>query len=57
MNESFAKSRYDHLLFTFLVVFVSPTERCSLENFGGPWCAIAADLQTFEKKEVELLTI
>jgi hypothetical protein len=49
MNESFTKSRHDHLLFTFLFVFVSPAEHCSLENFSGPWCAIAVDLQSFEK--------
>jgi hypothetical protein len=36
MNESCAKSRYDHPLFTFLFASVGPTERCSLENFGGP---------------------
>jgi hypothetical protein len=35
MNECFVKSKYDHLLFTFLYVFVSPTERCNLENFRG----------------------
>jgi hypothetical protein len=42
-------SGYDHLLFDFLFVFVGPAEHCSLENFGGPWCAITADLQTFKK--------
>jgi hypothetical protein len=43
MNEYFAKSKYDHLLFTFCFVFVSPTEHCSLENFSGPCHVIAAD--------------
>jgi hypothetical protein len=49
MNESFTKSRYDSLLFTFLFVFVGPTEHCGLENFGSPYCATAEDFQTFEK--------
>jgi hypothetical protein len=48
MNESFVKSRYDRLLITFLLVFVSPAEHCILENFNGPWRAIVVDLQTFE---------
>jgi hypothetical protein len=43
-------SRYDCLLFTFLFAFVDPIERCSLENFGGPWRTIGADLHTFEKE-------
>jgi hypothetical protein len=50
-NESLAKFAYDHLLFTFLFVFVSPVERCSLENFSDPWRAIAMDLQTFENNK------
>jgi hypothetical protein len=57
MNESFAKSRYDRILFTFLFVFVSPAEHCGLENFSGPWRAIAMDLQTFEKEQTKLLTM
>jgi hypothetical protein len=36
MNGSFTKSRYDHLLFTLLFVFVSHAEHHSLENFSGP---------------------
>jgi hypothetical protein len=36
-------------MFTFLFVFVSPVEYCSLENFSGPWRAVAVDLQTFGK--------
>jgi hypothetical protein len=42
-------SGYDCLLFAFLFVFVGSAECYNLENFGGPWRAIAADLQTFEK--------
>jgi hypothetical protein len=38
MNEFFTKSRYDHPLFTFFFVFISPIERCSLENIRGSWC-------------------
>jgi hypothetical protein len=34
-----------------LFVFVSPAERCSLENFSNPWRAVAVDVQTFQKKE------
>jgi hypothetical protein len=41
------------LLFTFLFVFVGPTEHCSLENFGGSWCAIVAVLQSFKEKTNE----
>jgi hypothetical protein len=51
MNESFVKSRYDCLLFTFLIVFVSPSEHHNLKNFSGPWGATAVDLQTFEKNK------
>jgi hypothetical protein len=43
MNECFTKSKYDHLLFTFFIVFVSPAKHCSLKNFNGSWCVIAAD--------------
>jgi hypothetical protein len=43
MNESFAKSRYSHLLFAFVFVLVGPAERCGLGNFGSPWRAVAAD--------------
>jgi hypothetical protein len=43
MNECFAKSKCDRLLFTFLFVFVSPVKHCSLENFSGPWHVIAMD--------------
>jgi hypothetical protein len=50
MNESFTKSRYDRLLFAFLFVFVGPTRRCNLDNFDGPWRAIATDLQTKKKQ-------
>jgi hypothetical protein len=42
MNECFTKSKYDHLLFTFFFVFVSPTEHCNLENLSVPWCVIDA---------------
>jgi hypothetical protein len=49
MNECFTKSRHGRLLSTFLFVFVSPAEHCSLENFSVPWRAIAMDFQTFEK--------
>jgi hypothetical protein len=38
-------------------VFVSPVERCGLKNFSGPRRAIAADLQTFEKEHMKLLTM
>jgi hypothetical protein len=55
MKESFAKSRYDHLLFTFVFVFVSLAKRHSLENFSGPWHAITMDLQTSEQKQATLL--
>jgi hypothetical protein len=48
MNECFAKSRYDYLLFAFLFVFTSPTEHCGLENSCGPYRATVADFQTFE---------
>jgi hypothetical protein len=48
MNESFAKSRYDYLLFAFLFVFTSPTEHCGLENSCGPYRATVADFHTFE---------
>jgi hypothetical protein len=57
MNESSVKPRYDRLLFTFIFVFVSPAELCSLENFNGPWCAIVVDIQTFERKQAKLLTM
>jgi hypothetical protein len=43
MNESFTKSRHDHLLFIFLFVFVSAAKCCSFENFCGPWRSITAD--------------
>jgi hypothetical protein len=49
MNKSFVKSKYHRHMFTFLFVFVSPVEYCSLENFSGPWRAVAVDLQTFGK--------
>jgi hypothetical protein len=55
MNESFTKSRYHCLLFTFLFVFVSHVMRRSLENFSGLWRAIIVDLQTFEKEQARLL--
>jgi hypothetical protein len=48
VSQSFG---YDCLLFAFLFVFVCPTECSSLENFDGPWHAIVADLQTFEKNK------
>jgi hypothetical protein len=32
-------------------VFVGLAERCGLEKFGTPWCAVAADFQTFQKKK------
>jgi hypothetical protein len=48
-------SGYDCLLFTFLFVFVGPIERCSLENFGGCWRAIAADLHTFKKMKLLMM--
>jgi hypothetical protein len=51
MNESFTKSRYDRLLFTFFFVVVGLAEHGSLENFGGPLRAIAADLQTLKNKQ------
>jgi hypothetical protein len=51
MDENFARSIYDHLLFTFLFVFVSTVEHCSLENFGDPWHAIGMGLHTFEKNK------
>jgi hypothetical protein len=57
MNESSVKPRYDRLLFTFIFVFVSPAELCSLENFNDPWCAIVVDIQTFERKQAKLLTM
>jgi hypothetical protein len=44
MNESFTNFGYDRPLFAFLLVFVNPVERCSLENFGCLWRAIAVDL-------------
>jgi hypothetical protein len=50
-NESLTKSRYSHILFDYLFVFVDPIERYSLENFGSPWRAVATDFQTFRKKE------
>jgi hypothetical protein len=43
MNECFAKSKYDHLLFTFFFVFASSVEHCNLENFSGSWHVIVAD--------------
>jgi hypothetical protein len=49
----FARSRYSHLLLFFLFVFVGPTERCSLENFGGPWRVVAARFQTFHEKKTD----
>jgi hypothetical protein len=42
MNDRFIESQYDRLVFTFFV-FVSPAERCSLENFSGSWRVIATD--------------
>jgi hypothetical protein len=36
MNESFTKSKYDWLLFTFFFVSISPAEHCNLENFSAP---------------------
>jgi hypothetical protein len=51
MNESFAKSRYDCLLFAFLFVFTGPIKHCGLENSCGPYRATVADFQTFEKEE------
>jgi hypothetical protein len=58
MNESFTKSRYDCLLFTFLFAFTGPTEHCGLENSCGPYRATVADFQTFEKEEqTKLLTM
>jgi hypothetical protein len=42
MNDHFTKSEDGFLLFTFFT-FVSPVERCSLENFSGSWPVIAMD--------------
>jgi hypothetical protein len=38
------------LLLSFLFVFVSPAERCDLENFSNPWRAVVVGVQTFQKK-------
>jgi hypothetical protein len=43
LNECFTKSRYDHLLFTILFVFVSHAKCYSLENFSGPWRVTTAN--------------
>jgi hypothetical protein len=40
-------------MLSFLFVFAGPAECCGLENFGSPWRAVAADVQTFQKKEIE----
>jgi hypothetical protein len=42
---------------SLLFVFVNRAERCGLKNFSGPRRAIAADLQTFEKEHMKLLTM
>jgi hypothetical protein len=51
MEKVFARSRYSRLVLSFLFVFVGPTERCGLENFGSPWCVVAMAVQTFQKKK------
>jgi hypothetical protein len=40
-----------------LFVSIGLVERCSLENFGSPWHAAAMDFQTFENKQMKLLTM
>jgi hypothetical protein len=47
MKRFFARSRFSHLLLSFLFVFVGPAKRCGLENFGTPWHAVATGFQTF----------
>jgi hypothetical protein len=53
MNESFTKSKYGHLLFAFLFVFVGLIECYGLVNFGSPWHVVARDFQTFFKNETD----
>jgi hypothetical protein len=40
-------------MLSFFFVFVGPAKRCGLENFSCPWCAVAADIQTFQKGKGE----
>jgi hypothetical protein len=35
MKRFLARSKHNRLLLSFLFVFVGPTERCGLENFGS----------------------
>jgi hypothetical protein len=35
----------------FAFTFVYQAEHCGLGNFGSPWHSVAADFQTFSKKE------
>jgi hypothetical protein len=44
------KSKKDHLSFTFIFMFVSLAECCSLKNFSRSGRVIVVDFQTFEKR-------
>jgi hypothetical protein len=53
MKMFFVRSRCSRLLLSLPFAFVGPVERCGLENFGSPWCAIDVGFQTFREKKTD----